>query len=194
MFQLLFFLGVGALLFLFLLVLARRGKAEGGARALVGARQALHTLRNDLLPGDFVGRIFARDDLEYVRSLRAPAVEAAFLGQRKRIALLWIERVQSQIRHLRHLHLGSARFYARLEFKTELSLAWSFVVLSVSCQALRFAILVSGPYAAPGMVATVSAAATRVCEISARSLTFLAGAGLDTLGGPSSGSLPPFSA
>lgn len=192
--QLLLFLGVGALLFVFLFVLARRGKAEGGARALVGAHQALHTLRNELLPGDLVGRIFARDDLEYVRSLRSPAIEDVFLVQRKRIALLWIGRVQSQIRHLRHLHLGSARFYARLEFKMELSLAWNFMVLLVSCQALRFAILVSGPYAAPGMVGTVSAAAARVCEISARSLAFLAGAGLDTMGGQSSGSLPPFSA
>ena len=193
MLQLLFFLAVGALLFVFLLVLARRGKAEGGARALIGARQALYTLRSELLPHDLVARIFAREDLEFVLSLRSQAVQSMFRIQRKRIALLWVERVQAQIRHLRHLHLGSARFYARLEFRTELSLAWNFTILLVSCRTLRAAIILGGPYAAPAMVGTVAEAATRVCEISARSLSFLTGSGLEGLGG-STGSLPPFSA
>jgi hypothetical protein len=128
-----------------------------------------------------------------VLSLRSPAVQSVFFAERKRIALIWVERVQAQIRHLRYLHLGSARFYARLEFKTELSLAWNFTILLVSCRALKVAILVSGPYAAPAMVGTVANAATRVCEISARSLAFLTGSGLEGLGG-STGSLPPFSA
>ena len=193
MLQLLFFLGVGALLFVLLAVLARRGKAEGGARALIGARQALYTLRSELLPHELVARIFARDDLEFVLSLRSPDVQSTFVRQRKRVALLWVQRVQAQIRHLRHLHLGSARFYARLEFKTELSLAWNFTILIVGCRALTLAILLGGPYAAPTMVGTVADAATRVCAISARSLAFLTAAGMERLGG-SPGSLPPFSA
>ncbi len=193
MVQLIFFLGVGALLFVFLLVLAARGKAEGGARALIGARQALYTLRSELLPHDMVARIFAREDLDFVLSLRSPAVQLMFVTQRKRVALIWVERIQAQIRHLRHLHLGSARFYARLEFKTELSLAWNFTILLVSCQALKAAIWIGGPYAAPAMVGAVAGAATRVCDISARSLAFLTGGGLEGLGGPT-GSLPSFRA
>ncbi len=191
MVQLLFFLGVGGLLFVFLLVLSRRGKAEGGARALVGARQALFTLRSELLPPDLVTRIFAREDLEFVLSLHSAAVQSVFFAQRKRIALIWVERIQAQIRHLRHLHLGSARFYARLEFKTELSLAWNFTILLVSCRALKTAILIGGAYAAPAMVGTVAGAATRVCEISAKSLAFLTTGGLEGLNS-STGSLPPF--
>jgi hypothetical protein len=190
MFQLIFFSGVGALLFVFLLVLARRGKAEGGARALIGARQALYTLRSELLLEDLVARIFARDDLEYVLSLRSRSVETVFFAQRKRVALMWVERIRTQVRHLRHLHLGSARFYARLEFKTELSMAWNFTVLLFSCRVLQFAIFVGGPYAAPAVVGTVTQAAAHVCEISARSLAFLSGAGLDGFG-TTSGSLPP---
>lgn len=184
MFQLLFFLIIGVLLFAFLFLLARRGRAEGGARALVGARQALCTLRSELLPHNLVDRIFARDDLDYVLSLRSPSAETVFFTQRKRIALMWVDRIQAQIRHLRHLHLGSARFYARLEFKTELSLAWSFTVLLVSCRALQFAIIVGGPYAAPAIVGTVTQAAGHVCEISARSLAFLTGPGVEGLGAP----------
>ncbi|HEY6466041.1 MAG TPA: hypothetical protein VIY69_08625 [Candidatus Acidoferrales bacterium] len=184
MFQLIFFSSVGLLLFVLLLVLARRGKAEGGARALVGARQALYTLRSELLLHDMVARIFARDDFDYVLSLRSASVQTVFFTQRKRIALMWVERIQAQVRHLRHLHLGSARFYARLEFKTELSLAWNFTILLVSCRALQFAIVVGGPYAAPAIVGTVTQAAWHVCEISARSLAFLTGAGLEGLGAP----------
>lgn len=190
MFQLAFFLGIGLLLFVFLLILARRGKAEGGARALVGARQALYTLRGELLLHDLVARIFARDDMEYVRSMRSHYVETVFFTERKRVALMWVERIRTQLRHLRHLHLGSARFYARLEFKTELSLAWNFTILLVSCRVLQFAILVGGPFAAPAIVRTVTDAADHVCEISARSLAFLAGTGLDGFGAPT-GSLPP---
>lgn len=190
MFQLLFFLTIGVLLFAFLFLLVRRGKAEGGARALVGARQALYTLRSELLLHELVARIFARDDREFVLSLHSPSVETVFFTQRKRVALMWVERIRRQVRHLRHLHLGSARFYARLEFKTELSLAWNFTVLLVSCRALQFAIIVGGPYAAPAMVGTVTQAASHVCEISARSLAFLAGASLDGFGAPT-GSLPP---
>lgn len=184
MFQLLFFLLIGVLLFAFLLLLARRGKAEGGARALVGARQALYTLRSELLLHDLVARIFSREDMDYVLSLRSPPVEMVFLTQRKRIALMWVERIQAQVRHLRHLHLGSARFYARLEFKTELSLAWNFTILLVSCRALQFAINIGGPYAAPAVVGTVTQAAGHVCEISARSLAFLTGSGVEGLGAP----------
>jgi hypothetical protein len=58
---------------------------------------------------------------------------------------------------------------------------------------LKAAILVGGPYSAPAMVGTVAGAAARVCEISAQSLAFLRGAGLEGLGG-STGSLPPFGA
>jgi hypothetical protein len=184
MFQLIFFSSVGLLLFALLLVLARRGRAEGGARALVGARQALYTLRSELLLQELVGRIFGREDMDYVLSLRSPSVEAVFFAQRKHIALMWVERIRTQVRHLRHLHLGSARFYARLEFKTELSLAWNFTILVLSCRVLQFAVFVGGPYAAPMIVGRVTEAAGHVCEISARSLAFLAGAGLEGLGAP----------
>lgn len=182
MFQLLFFLIISILLFAFLLLLVRRGKAEGGARALVGARQALYTLRSELLLRDLVSRIFAREDMDYVLSLRSQSVEDVFFTQRKRIALMWVGRIQAQVRHLRHLHLGSARFYARLEFKTELLLAWNFTILLVSCRALQFAIIIGGPYAAPAIVGAVTQAAGHVCEISARSLAFLTGPGAEGLG------------
>jgi len=190
MIQLLFFSSVGVLLFVLLVLLARRGRAEGGAEVLVCARQALFALRAELLDRELVARIFGRDDLTFVRSLRSPSLESCFLGERKRVAVIWVEGVRSQIQLLRRLHLGSARFYARLDFKTELSLAWSFATLLVTCRALKVAFLVAGPYAAPGMVGAVAHAATNVCEISRHSLAFLSGAGLDGFA-DTRGGLPP---
>ena len=188
MIQLLFFLTVGGVLFAFLLLLARRGRAEGGAQALVSARQALFTLQTELLPAGLVERIFAQDDLDFVTSEGFPEIRGIFLKDRRKVAILWIERVRDQIRLLRYLHLGSARFYARLDFKTELFLAGDFALLFVSCWALQAVFVMGGAYAAPGMVGTVAAAAGRVCEISKQSLAFLATPDLNTLGGmPGSG-------
>jgi hypothetical protein len=171
--QLLFFLTVGGVLFVFLLLLARRGKAEGGAEALVGARQALFALQTDLLPPWLVGRIFAQDDLDFVASEGTAELRALFLKDRKKIALFWVDRVQDEIRLLRYLHLGSARFYARLDFRSEIALAADFALLFFTCRALQFALHLGGPYAASGMVGTVAGAAARVCDVSGRSLAFL---------------------
>jgi hypothetical protein len=185
--QLLFFLLLAGAFFAFLLYFAYRGRAEGGAAVLVEARQALVTLENDLLPGAFVAGIFSRDDLEFVRAEDSRAIERVFLQERKKIALVWVDRVESQIRQLRHLHLGSARFYAKLSFRTELSLAWDFGMLVLRCQALRVAFLVGGAYAAPAVVGKVAEAASRVCDVSRQSLSFLTQNGLDTLGSAPTG-------
>ena len=183
MIQLLFFLSVGGLLFVFLLLLARRGKAEGGAEALVSARQALVTLQTELLPAGLVGRIFARDDLDFVDSEGSTEVRALFLRERQKVALLWVGRVRDEIRLLRTLHLGSARFYARLDFKKEVTLMLDFGLLLISCKALEFAVVMGGPFAAPRVVRTVSSAAGRVCDVSKQSLAFLATPNLSALGG-----------
>jgi hypothetical protein len=170
-------------LFVFLLLLARRGKAEGGAEALVNARLALFTLQTELLPTGLVGRIFAKDDLEFVDSERSREVRTLFLKERQKVALLWVDRVRDQIRLLRYLHLGSARFYARLDFKTEVALAADFGLLVISCKALELVFMVGGPFAAPSIVGTVANAAARVCDVSKQSLAFLASPDVSAFGG-----------
>lgn len=186
MIQLVFFLSIGILLFIFLLVLARRGRAEGAAEILVEARQALFTLQAELLPEGLVTRIFARDDLDFVLSEGSRDIEELFFSERKRVALIWVERVRGQVKLLRRLHLGSARYYAQLEFRSELSLAWNFALLLVSCRVLTLTFAVGGAYSTPKVVGTVAEAATRVCEISGQSLAFLSRAGLENFGGRSS--------
>jgi hypothetical protein len=171
--QLLIFLIIGIALFSCLMVLALRGKAEGGAATLVEAQQALESLQSDLLDVNITTRLFAKEDVEFVRSQAFPKVEALFLRERKRVAILWVDRVRAQIRLLRRLHLGSARFYARLSVKAELELAMDFALLLVSCRALQLAFVLGGPFAAPGIAGAVTQAAGRVCEVSRQSLAFL---------------------
>jgi hypothetical protein len=171
--QLIFFLSIAGVLFFFLIALARRGKAEGAGRALVGARRAVSTLETELLSNRIVHRIFSRDDLEYVLSTESSETVALFRRERKRIAILWVDRVRAQIRQLKALHLGSARFYARLDLGTEVSLAGDFAVLLLGCRALRVAFAVAGPHVAPWLVDNKAEAAMRVCVISKQSLAFL---------------------
>lgn len=184
--QLIFFLGIGLSLVVFLLILARRGRVEGAAEILVEARQALFALQTELLAQGLVRRIFSRDDLEFVISTDSSEIRRMFVEERKRVAIMWVERVRGQIELVRRLHLGSARFYARLEFSAEMALAWNFAVLLVSCRALRMAFVVGGPYMAPRVVGTVADAATRVCEISGESLAFLSKSGVGNFSGRSS--------
>jgi hypothetical protein len=172
--QLISFLLIGALLLLSLWSFVRRGhRAEGGAGALVHARQALSTLQSDLLPQELVTRIFARGDLEYVESKTAKEIRELFMEERKIVVLSWVSRVRKQVLSLKRFHLGSARFYARLNVRTELSLALDFATLLFACRTLQVFVYFRGPYAAPRIVGSTAATAARVCKISEESLAFL---------------------
>ncbi|HEV3482091.1 MAG TPA: hypothetical protein VGR97_07155 [Candidatus Acidoferrales bacterium] len=182
MIQLILFLLIGALLFLSLIFLVWRSpRAEKGSAALVEARQALVALQTGLLPMELIGRIFAREDLEYVRSQAPAPVCAMFLSERKVIALAWAAQIRKQVLNLMRFHLGSARFYARLTFRTELALALQFAGLLLACRALQIVLYVGGPYAAPRIVGATVATAAQVCSISEQSLAFLNSAQLGVL-------------
>ena len=176
MIQLLFFVLIGVALLASLLLIGRRGsvRAEGDSGALLEARRALDSLQGGLLPEELVQRIFARDDLDYLTSSSAPkAVRDLFVTERKRIALSWISQVRCQISSLKRFHVGAARSYAQLGLGTEFKLACHFAALLVACRALRLAVYVGGPYAAPRMVGVTAAAAASICTISEQSLAFL---------------------
>ncbi len=101
------------------------------------------------------------------------AVQELFFAERKKVAVSWVRQIRLQTQNLRHFHSGSARFYARLSLATEIRLALDFQSLLLTCRALEMALLVSGPYAAPGMVKTTAAVAGRICAISEKSIGFL---------------------
>jgi len=174
MIQLIVFLFIGAVLFASLLLLARRSsRPEGGAETLIAARQALKQLQTSLLPPEMVDRLMAVEDFEFVAFAAPGPVNRVFRRQRKRIVLTWIHQVQHQIKSLRRFHLGAARFYARLSFRSEVSLAIDFASLLIACRALRVLVWIGGPLAAPRMAGATAAAALRICEVSEHALAFL---------------------
>lgn len=188
MIQLILFLAVGALLFGSLILLARRApQPEGGAKVLFEARRALSSLQGELLPRELVARIFAREDLEYVASTTPRSIRKMFLVEREKIALSWVGHLRRQIVSLRHFHLGSARFYARLNLRTEMMLALDFAILLFACRALELMLHLRGPYGAPRIVGATTAAAARVCEISEKSLGFLRPGSMSPFDNPSAG-------
>jgi hypothetical protein len=183
MIQLAFSLVVGFALLIILYFFARGGKAsaEGSAQQLREARQTLDSLQFGLLPDDLVHRIFATDDLQYVRRAAPPQVQSLFLSERKDISLAWVRRIRGAIVDLMRFHRGHARLYAQLSLLMELLLALNFARLLMVCRFLEIALYLRGPYAAPGMVRTVAAAAGRVCTISEKSLVFLKTSQIDRL-------------
>lgn len=188
MIQLILFLLVGVLLLVSLFFLTRRGaRGEGGAQALVEARQALNNLQLGLLPPELVGRMFAKDDLEYVISATPERVREMFVRERKRVALSWVDQVRRQIVNLRRFHLGAARFYSRLSIRSEMALALDFAALLLACRALQALLYLRGPYAAPRMIGMTMAVAARVCQVSEKSLAFLNPAYPNRLGDRSTG-------
>lgn len=174
MFQLIVFLAIGALLFASLLLLARGStRSEGSAEALVEARQALTYLQTGLLPAEIVSRFFAAEDFNFVASAATPAVYSTFCRDRQKIVLGWLGQVRMQVKALRRFHLGAARFYARLGFRSEVVLAVDFASLLITCRALQVLVYLGGPRIAPKTIGAAAAAGLRICEAYEGALAFL---------------------
>ncbi len=181
---------VGGGLLGILVLLARRANppVEGSAQNLVEARQTLDMVQLGLLPRDLVERIFATRDLEYVTRVAPPGVQRAFLRERKRIAIAWVGRLRSSFVRLMRLHRTQARVYPHLSLRKEIALGLNFVALLATCSVLQIVFRLRGPYAAPRMLETATAAAARVCMISEESLAFLKTEPLRPLDDPARGS------
>lgn len=174
MIQLILFLFVAAVLLASLLLLARRSsRPEGGAGALVEARQALTCLQTGLLQPEIVSRFFAAEDFEFVASAGAPEVYALFCRERQKIVLTWLAQVRAQVQALRRFHLGAARFYARLSFHSEAALAIDFARLLITCRALQVLVYLGGPRIAPKTIGAAAAAGLRICGAYQDALAFL---------------------
>ena len=169
-----FILGVVFLALLYFFALRKDPRPEGGAEALLEARQALNSLRTDLLPPALVERIFTREDLDFVSATCSHETRELFLRERKRMARCWIEQVRAKVLSLQRFYSGRSRSYAQLDFRTELSLGLGFASLLIACRVLQAVFYFRGPYAAPRVVARTINGAADLCRTSAQSLGFLA--------------------
>jgi len=172
---LIFFLVVAVALLALLLVLDPRTEgAEGSARALLQARDALHTLQLDLLALNLVQNIFSPNDWKYVSANAPVEIQNLFMEERRKIALDWVGEIRLQLICLQHFHRRHARHFVNLKISTELALAFDFALLRLQCRALALLLRLRGPYATPYIAGKTIAAAIRVCAISGQSFAFLA--------------------
>ena len=187
MIALLFYIGAAVCLFVLMFALARpqRAPVEGIAHQFVEARSSLQTLQQGLLPTDLLNRIFDRRDLDYIDGQAAPEIRHLFLSQRKAISLMWVRRVRSEILSLMHFHRSHSRFHTNISLLTEMRLALDFAGLLFVCRILETIFSFRGPYAAPGLVQSVAAAASRLCTASEKSLAFLNVPGVNAFRGDS---------
>ncbi|MGA3298970.1 MAG: hypothetical protein ABSD87_02700 [Candidatus Acidiferrales bacterium] len=187
MIALLFYIGAAVCLFLLMFALARpqRAPVEGIAHQFVEARSSLQTLQQGLLPADLLNRVFDRRDLDYIDGQAAPEIRQLFLSQRKAISLMWVRRVRSEILSLMHFHRSHSRFHTNISLLTEMRLALDFAGLLFVCRILETIFSLRGPYAAPRLVQSVAAAASRLCTASEKSLAFLNVPGVNAFRGDS---------
>ena len=181
-------LGLALLLLTYLVARRKDPRAEGGAVALLEARQALNSLQAGLLPPEIVGRVFDRRDLDFVTSSAGRQVQDLFVEERRRLALIWIRQLRSNVLSLKGFHSGHSRSYAGLNVRAEVGLAFSFASLLVLCRTLEAVFYLNGPYAGSRLVASAISVAESVCTISERSLAFLASGDASSLGRGSAGS------
>lgn len=165
--------GAGLLILLYLFALHTDARAEGGAQALLEARQAVNSLRLNLLPVELVDRVFAQNDLDFVMSKSGRQVQELFRRERRKIALSWVAQLRHQILSLKEFHSGQSRLYAELNLRTELALALNFASLLALCRLMQVAFYFRGPYAARHIIGPAMSAASRVCAVSEKSLAFL---------------------
>lgn len=164
--------GAGLLVLLYFFAVRTNPKAEGGAEALLEARQAITSLRTSLLPVDLVDRVFAQKDLDFVSRSGRP-VQELFRRERRKIALAWVAELRNQVLSLKEFHSGQSRLYAELDLRTELALALNFMSLLALCRILQVAFYLRGPYGARRVIGPAISAADRVCAVSEKSLAFL---------------------
>lgn len=140
---------------------------------MVGARRALDSLQQELLPPEVASRLFSKADLDYVASIGSAPMRQLFLRQRRKVALLWVAQLKTQVQSLRRFHLGRARYYSGLSLKRELVLALRFAELLLACRILRIVLHLPWGYRGGGMVTATARIAVRVCATSEFSLSFL---------------------
>jgi hypothetical protein len=168
------FLGLGLLALLYLLITRSSAAApEGSAQSLLAAHHALTRLQQSLLSPALVDRIFSDSDLQYVFSLESPALVQLFLRERRRLALLWVREVRSQILQLVRFHRSQSGFYTNLSFTEELSLTRTFWSLLLVCRSLQFLIYLRGPFVARAIAGRAVSSAGRFCDLAGSPIAFL---------------------
>jgi hypothetical protein len=115
-------------------------------------------------PAEFVTRIFAKKDLEFVSALGSPQLEKFFRQERKAVALFWVQQTSVQIRGIMREHLRASRGSRDLELGTEAGILLRYGGLQFLCGILFVSIELAGTQGLQGLAARADAWAQRIRE------------------------------
>jgi hypothetical protein len=96
-------------------------------------------------PPEFVARVFAPDDSQFVSSMKSPQLQKLFYTERKAVALVWVQQTSVAIQRTMQEHKEMARASEDLEFSTEMKLLLLYAELMCICGLLFVAIQSAGP-------------------------------------------------
>ena len=130
-------------------------------RANLGQRDALSDVDpsppqcenadNGVCSPEFVSRIFAREDQEFISRLDSPYVERLFRRERTAVALLWVQQTSAAIRRIMLQHLETSRRSKDLHVATEAKIFAQYAQLRFLCGILFVSIELMGPQKLRGM-------------------------------------------
>ncbi len=115
-------------------------------------------------PPEFVAKIFAEKDQEYVSALGSPHLEKFFQQERKAVALFWVQQTSGQIGAIIRTHLQASRTSGDLELGTEAGILLRYGGLQFLCGVLFVSIELAGPQGLHGLAARADAWAQRIRE------------------------------
>jgi hypothetical protein len=102
-------------------------------------------------PQEFVSRIFAGEDLEFISRLELPHLEKFFRRERNAVALLWVQQTSAAIRRIMRQHLETSRRSKDLNFGTEARIFVQYAQLRFICEVLFVSIELVGPQRVRGL-------------------------------------------
>jgi hypothetical protein len=156
---------LGSVLLVLLLLLAARGSAAAREIAsrldvpLVDDEDGL-----DPCPPEFVTRIFAPDDWEFVRDTKSRELQRLFRRERKQVALVWVHQTAAAIRRIMREHTEITRQNRDLHFATETKLVLLYGELMLICGLLFLAIQSAGPERVGGLAVYADTLSQRLAQ------------------------------
>jgi hypothetical protein len=97
-------------------------------------------------------RIFAAEDMEFIRRNGSAPVQSLFREERKALAILWLRKMQKQMAHFMDLHWRLASCTNRPSPRFEIKLATKYLIFRVASHFVLFVLWVRGPFEAARII------------------------------------------
>jgi hypothetical protein len=102
-------------------------------------------------PGEFVAKIFAGKDEEFVAQMGSSQLAKLFRQERSAVAVFWVRQTSAAIRRILREHLETSRASKDVEFATEAGIFLQYAQLRIICGILLMAIELAGPQGLQGL-------------------------------------------